>query len=220
MDTGGFGMKSVWCSYDGRIMYVRSSSMLNALNMYNNTRIKNHFGKFIIFKGYWSALQREFAGKGKLHMVATIVSSVFESNVVQILFEFNCIDAVLNHDRFRSCGREMSEWWQRPCAASRGKSVRSPHDLYYETELSGVWKGGSLKKTLRVNGSKIQYESLFCGLTPVAKIRREFAALKSSTAAQYKTYVWCHANGPNEISYRVARLVRIIYCLLLGYLSC
>ena len=60
-------------------------------------------------------------------------------------------------------------------------SVRSPHDLLCETELSGVWKGGSLKKTLRVNGSKIQYESIFCGLTPVAELGHEFAALKHAS---------------------------------------
>ena len=39
-------------------------------------------------------------------------------------------------------------------------------------------KGGSLKKTLRVNESTIQYESLFCGLTPVAKTRPELSLLK------------------------------------------
>ena len=42
-------------------------------------------------------------------------------------------------------------------------------------------KGGVFEKTLRVNGSKFQYQSLFCGLTPVAKIGHEFAALKHTS---------------------------------------
>ena len=42
----------------------------------------------------------------------------------------------------------------------------------------GFERGGSLKKTLRVNGSKFQYESLFCGLTPVAKNAAVLLALK------------------------------------------
>ena len=83
----------VWWKHDARTIYAMSSAMLNIKNMQNNMNIKYDFEKFKIFKIFWLALERKFAGNGKLHVVATIVSSVFEGNLVVSMK--HCLDSIV-----------------------------------------------------------------------------------------------------------------------------